>query len=172
VDPAAFSTTKLTTQALTIKNCNMKILNWSFLTGFSSLTSFTILDSSDFHTTFYTLPTKTLRKLDYFELNAVLGLSGFQNKSLIYPPPPPNGISSFNIFFSYDVSDDVVDNFLINWVTPTSQEIHGNQNTMIIQAGAFQFTQPSPTIFFVNNDGLNSVSPGAFTGIIFIPAFI
>ena len=197
VDPAAFSVTKNITRALTIKNCNLKILNWSFLTGFLSLASLTVLDSSEFHTTFYTLPTKTLSRLDYFELNSVLGLAGFENKSLTYPPPPPNGLSSFNIFFSYDVSDDVVENILKNWVTPTSQdtlieiglreaiitkvplellrysqleivEIHGNQNPLIIQSGAFQFTQPDPTIFFVNNDGLNSVSPGAFTGTIFL----
>jgi len=130
----------------------------------------------------------------------VIGLSGFENKSLIYPPPPPYGLDEFNIFFCYDVSDDVLDNILKNWVTPTSQEtlayidlreaiitkiptefvrynylvaieIHGNQKPLDIQSGAFQFPQIGPNIYFTNNDGLNSVSPGAFTGtnILFLP---
>jgi len=73
----AFSSTKIDTYALTIQNCNLIKFSWSFLTNFTYLYSISISNSSNIHTTFSTLPVKTLPWLKRLELNRIKGINGF-----------------------------------------------------------------------------------------------
>ncbi len=122
VDSAAFSLTKLATKSLTISNCNLKYLDWSFLKGFSYLSSLNIVaNSSNLHQRFYTLPTRTLAKLEIFHLDSVLGLNGFNHTCRKFPAPPPKGLTELYINNCYDVGTDALQNLLTKWVTRTSR---------------------------------------------------
>jgi len=122
VNSAAFSLTKLFTETLNIFNCNLRYLNWSFLEGFSNLRRLSIAANSyNLHQRFYTLPTRTLAKLDIFGLDSVLGLNGFNNTCLKFPAPPPKGLFAISIDNCYDVGTAALQNILEKWVTPTLQ---------------------------------------------------
>jgi len=176
VDPAAFTQTKSVTDTLQVSNCDMKSVDWSFLKGFSNL-SFIIFDyNSNLHTTFYTFPTSTLTSLNTFFLLGMVGMNGFNNASLKFPPPVPNGLSSFWIWFAYDMTTAAVQNLLAKFVTPKSQntltsiQLGGNAFTTVpsefskytqltdvqfwensqpwqIQSGAFNITVPVQTLY-------------------------
>jgi len=123
VDSEAFSLTKSVTDTLNISNCNLQYLNWSFLKGFSNLSSlYIVANSSNLHQRFYTLPTRTLLKLEVFSLDSVLGLNGFNRTCLKFPAPPPKGLTDFTIENCYDMGTAALQNLLTKWVTPTSVE--------------------------------------------------
>jgi len=179
VDSAAFSLTKLATKSLTISNCNLKYLDWSFLKGFSNLISLNIVaNSSNLHQRFYTLPTRTLAKLEIFHLDSVLGL---------------------NINNCYDVGTDALQNLLTKWVTRTSRrsleslslsnnsltrvpsevyryglvyvEISGNLQPLTLPnlsfyavAGYSFVPYGNPPTLILSNSKITSISPGAFQG--------
>ena len=124
VDSAAFSLTSLATSSLTVQNCNLSQINWSFLTGFTNLSSFSISYASDFHRNFVTFPGSTLTRLSSFSLNSVTGLNGFYNLSRSYkfPSLPPNGLTTVSITNCYDLTDDAIDRLFTFWVTLSSQD--------------------------------------------------
>lgn len=194
VDRLALTSTKEVTATLYIENCDLKTLDWSFLSGFSLLESLYIDYSSNLPNTFYTLPTSSLTRLVMFSLNNVLGIEGFNNNSLKFPKPVPNGIASLWIWFCDNITDTTMDNILTKWVTPTSADsmnsfqLAGADITRIpsdifkytqledvtifdcfklstIQYRSFNF-EKVPTIYLDHNV-ISSVSPGAFSGIFF-----
>lgn len=122
VDSAAFSATQLYTKSLYISYCNLKYLNWSFLKGFSKLSSLTIDHSLNLHQKFYTLPTASLSSLNTVSFLSIVGLNGFNNTCLKFPPPPPKGLSYLSITECYDLGTAAVQNILSKWVRPTSTD--------------------------------------------------
>lgn len=194
VDSAAFTVTKSVTSVITITGCDLKLVDWSFLKGFSRLFFLSIQYSSNFHTTFYTMPASTFTSLTFVSLYGIDGMNGFNDTSLKFPPPVPNGLSAFWVWFSYDLTTAAVQNLLATWVTPTSTNtlanivVGGNNLTtippdvskytktndvnfwdnsqpMIIQSGAFNYTTPVQSLLLESSQ-ITSVSPGAFIGIV------
>lgn len=196
VDAAAFTATKLVTSTIQITGCDLKLVDWSFLKGFSRLFFFSIQYASNLHTTFYTMPSSTFTSLNYFSLYGIDGMNGFSNTSLKFPPPVPKGLSAFWVWFSYDLTTAAVQNLLAKWVTPTSTNtltnvvLGGNNLTTIppdvskytkandvnfwdnsqpmsIQSGAFNYSIPIQSLLLEASQ-IMSVSPGAFIGIDFL----
>lgn len=192
VDPGAFTGTKLVTDTLSISNCDLNFVDWSFLKGFSNLSYISFDYNSNLHTTFYTFPASTLTSLQVFYLLGMIGMNGFSNASLKFPPPVPNGLSSLWIWFAYDMTTQAAQNLLAKWVTPTSKDtltsiqLGGNSLTAIpsdiskysqltdvqfwenaqpwnIQSRALNITVPVKTIY-LDASRIASVSAGAFLG--------
>jgi len=121
VDPAAFSGTKSVTTDFYTVGCDLRKLNWSFLSGFTKLTSLNVVVCSNFHVTFFsTIPSATLTSLSIFSLNSVTGLNGFNNNSMKAPAKLPKGLGQVYIVYCYDLGDAALQNLLAKWVTPSS----------------------------------------------------
>lgn len=193
VDPAAFRLTSSDTYGISIYNCDLQYVDWSFLKDFSNLMTFSIQTSSNLHKSFYTLPTATLTSLYTFKLKSVMGLNGFNSTSLKFPAPPPYGLITFSVKYCYDVGHEALGNLMAKWVTPTSidtlrtiylignsltrfppeinkynqvntAEFWANRPPLKIQSGSFNFKAPVDYLA-IDNANVVSISPGAFQGI-------
>lgn len=138
VNPSAFTGTKLVTSSLTLSGCDLSKLDWTFVTGFTNLSSISISSSSNFHTTFYTLPSASLTKLAILSL-ASGDLNGFSSSSVNYPAVLEQGLKGLYINSGYGphadsgpqytttgMSDTAIEFFLAKWVTPTSSKTLNN----------------------------------------------
>ena len=193
VDKAAFTSSKLVTKTLNIDNCDLNQVDWSFLRGFSSLSTFYIQFSSNVHTKFHTLPTLTLTNLKNVYWLSVMGLNGFSSNSLKFPPSPPNGLADFQVRSSYDANDDAFQNILEKWIVPTSRRtlttlklyentltkiplavsklnaltnawFFGNAITLNIKPGTFNLTN-SVQLLGLAGAKITSIDPGVFSGM-------
>ena len=194
VDPSAFINTKLATSSLSVQNCNLSSLNWTFLTGFSNLSSLSISTGSDLHQTFYTLPTSTLTMLSSMGLYSIMGMNNFYNTSskFKWPAPVPNGLNSVEIEYNYDLSDNGLEHFFTRFLTPSAEDtltyltIAANNMTFLpvdIQkfnqlqtAQFFENLQPwslpkgsfnfqqPANVLYLDDTSINSIASGAFSG--------
>lgn len=151
VNSSAFTLSKLGTTNITIQKCDLSRLSYSFLTGFTNLTTFYIYNSSNFHTTFYTLPSSSLGKLKNFWLNQVKGINGFSNSSFKYPKSiyvatnyasaPITSVLIGNTGTGLNctdckIGDTALNSLLKNWIQPSSSmldslQLMGNNLTTI-----------------------------------------
>lgn len=123
IDPAAFSQTKLKTDTLNIRNCNLNKLNWAFLTGFSNLKTLYIDSSNNFPVTFYTFPSVSLTGLGYLALKSLTEMDKYAVANIKYPPLLKNGLKTIvieGIVYPKVLADASIQNFLANWITPSS----------------------------------------------------
>ena len=192
-NPDAFSSTKIDTYALTIQNCNLIKFSWSFLTNFTYLYSISISNSSNIHTTFSTLPVKTLTWLKRLELNRIRGINGFGNAGLSYLSI--SGVNNYGDCKDGNIGDIAMGK-LFSWITPPSVKtlstvmLNGNSLTQIpadivkfnqlnqfsiknlqpmkIQSNAFNISKFKDS--YLNLDfgysQITAVNPGAFQGTV------
>jgi len=95
-----------------------------------------------------------------------MGLNGFSNNSLQFPPPPPKGLTSFIVRSSYDANDCAFQNILEKWIVPTSTQtlttLRIFENTLSKIPKAFlKFNALNDVWFFGNAKTLN-IQPGTF----------
>ena len=94
IDANAFRSTKSVTRELSILNCDLSQLNWSFISNFTNLQSLFLSGNDNFIASFYTLPSASLPRLTDLAIRASSGLNdGFLNLSLRYPEPLKQGLS-------------------------------------------------------------------------------
>lgn len=167
IDPVAFRGTKSVTTDFYVMGCDLRELNWSFLSGFTKLNSLNVVVSSNFHVTFFsTIPSATLTSLSIFSLNSVTDLNGFSNNSMKAPAKLPRGLSQVYIVYCYDLGDAALQNFLAKWVTPSSTntltllEVAGTSLTKI-PADVTKFNMLDHAHFY-ENFKLMTIQKGAF----------
>lgn len=137
VDPMAFTLTGVMTAALTVKNCDLSKLDWSFIKSFNSMTDLTVTTSSNLHTMFYTFPSSNLNDLYRITLTFITGMNGFANASLKYPPILQAELEKVEISYCYDLTDAALDRLLTKWIVPSGKDsieeltIIGNSLTTI-----------------------------------------
>lgn len=192
VQQNAFTLTESSTTELNIENCDLRLLNWSFLKGFSNLDTFSVKYSSNIHLTFSTFPSKSLKSLSSIYWYSIVGIGNF-NSYTKFPAPLVNGLTKLRIWSCDELGDNSMNIILNKWITPASRSTlnniqlaglnltkiplemskYNNLNTlyfsenihpMTIQAGALNFTSPVLYMYF-DVANVNSISPGAFTGI-------
>lgn len=137
VDRLAFASSAQTVSSVSISNCDLFMVDWSFLTNFTKMTSFSVSSSDNIHWTFNTFPSGTLTSLTSITLQKIRNMNGFQNPYFKYPAIVAQGLTAVTIKYCYDFGDDALENLLTKWITPSSVDtltqldLSGNSLTQI-----------------------------------------
>lgn len=183
MDPAALRSSSSYTKQLVISKCDLSLLDFDFLRGFSRLEELRLDSASNIK------PIENLPPLTSLVGLAIDNSQGFEALTNF----PARAFSSLNhlYFYNDELNDQAIDIILNAFVTSTSANTLAtltlsknqitrvpsqvlslpnilnfalnNNNISLINTGAFSLTAPNK--IYLNNVSLDTIEPGAFQGM-------
>ena len=181
INQNAFRSSRTTANHVTIEKCDLRQLDWQFLTQFSVLDSLLLVESS-------IINMQNMPLLPSVTAIYIIGCGGFQE---LYPPEQTPNLTRLQIDNSFNVSDQVFDSIVTTAASSYMDTLEilslvGNKMTRIPSAvgnftrlislqmennaiktlptGSLHFTSTQLSTIWLSNNKLQTIQPGAFKG--------